>query len=70
MKIIYKIVIMKIDCHFIYYYAYKQQFFINNIKLSFRIKKSFEIKIKNFIYNLNNKIKIFKINNYSSKKTH
>ena len=28
MKIIYKIVIMKIDCHFIYYYAYKQQFFI------------------------------------------
>ena len=44
--------------------------FVYNIKLSFRIKKSFEIKIKNFIYNLNNKIKIFKINNYSSKKTH
>ena len=34
------------------------------------IKKILEIKIKNFMYNLNNKIKIFKINNYSSKKTH
>ena len=28
MKITYKIVIMKIDCYFIYYFTYKQQIFI------------------------------------------
>ena len=30
MKITYKIVIMKIDCYFIYYFTYKQQIFILN----------------------------------------
>ena len=30
MKITYKIVIMKIDCYFIYYFTYKQQIFIFN----------------------------------------
>ena len=31
MKITYKIVIMKIDCYFIYYFTYKQQIFIKFI---------------------------------------